>query len=108
MCLTSIQSLGGFAQTTCKTIMHESELENALQGIENGHLAFGSGISGDFDFVGFCHDGGVGLFSIRLEYGQLKSKRSWRVSFKKKVSFISKWEFRNASISVGIVILNNN
>jgi hypothetical protein len=68
-------------------------------------LAFGCGISGDFDFVGFRNDGGGGLFSIRLEYGQLKSKRSWRVSFKKNVSFISEGKFRNATISVGIVIL---
>jgi hypothetical protein len=86
--------------------MHESELENTLQGIENGHLAFGCGISGDFDFVGFRNDGGGGLFSIRLEYGQLRPKRSWRVSFKKR-SLSSEWKFRNATISVGIVIFNN-
>jgi hypothetical protein len=85
--LTSIQSLGGFAQTTCKTIVHESELENTLQGIEDGHLTFGCGISGDFDFVGFRNDGGGWLFSIRLEYGQ---SRPSRTSFKRKVSFISK------------------
>jgi hypothetical protein len=88
--------------------VHESELENTFQGIENGHLAFGCGISGDFNFVGFRHDGGGGLFSIRLEYGQLGSKKSLRKSFTRRVSFISEWEFKNASISVGIVIFNNN
>jgi hypothetical protein len=86
--------------------VHESELENSLQGIENGHLAFGCGISGDFNFVGFRHDRGGGLFSIRLEYGQLRSKRSSRKSFRRKVSFISECEFKNARISVGIVIFN--
>jgi hypothetical protein len=66
--LTSVQSLGSFAQATGKTIVHESKLENTFQSIENGHLTLGCGISRDFDFVGFrdIRDGGGWLFCIRL------------------------------------------
>jgi hypothetical protein len=44
----------------------EGDAENTLEGVQDGHLAAGAGLSGDLDLVG--GDGGVGssLFSVRL------------------------------------------
>lgn len=43
----------------------QGELQDTLEGVENGHLAFaGGGIGADFDFVG-GGDGGGGLFYVR-------------------------------------------
>jgi hypothetical protein len=68
VCLTSVEGLGRFAQATGETVVHERKLEDALEGIENGHLSLGCGISGDLDLVGLCDlsDGGGGFF-VRLE-----------------------------------------
>lgn len=63
--LASVESLGGFTETTGETIVHESELENTLEGVENAHLSLRPSVSGDFDF-GRLGDGGGGLFYIRL------------------------------------------
>jgi hypothetical protein len=61
--LATVQSLGGFTETAGETVVHESELENTLQGVQNGHLALG-GISRNFDFLDDL--GGVVLFYVRL------------------------------------------
>jgi hypothetical protein len=68
VCLASVEGLGSFAQTTGQTIVHQSELENTLQSVENGHLTLGCGISRDFDFVGFRDFGGIGcvVFYVTL------------------------------------------
>jgi hypothetical protein len=71
VCLASVEGLGCFAQTTGQTIVHQSELQNTLQSVENGHLTLGCGISRDFDFVGFRDIGGIGcvVFYVTLARG---------------------------------------
>jgi hypothetical protein len=64
VCLATIESLGGFAETARKTIVHKRELENALQRIKNRHLTLG-GLSGDFDLILHLDSGGI-LFYVRL------------------------------------------
>lgn len=39
VCLATIQSLGGLAQTSGKTIVHQRKLENTLEGLEHAHLS---------------------------------------------------------------------
>lgn len=60
--LTTVKSLRGFSETAGETVVHESELENTLEGVQNGHLALG-GISGNFNLLGDL--GGVVLFYVR-------------------------------------------
>lgn len=68
MRLASIEGLGGFTETAGKSVVDERELQNTLEGLKNGHLAFaGSGIGADFDFASGGFDGGGGLFSVRLK-----------------------------------------
>jgi hypothetical protein len=50
--LTAVEGLGGLAQTTGKTIVDQSNAEDTLQSIEDGHLAAGAGISGNLDLIG--------------------------------------------------------
>jgi hypothetical protein len=65
--LTPIEGLAGFAETTGETVVDECDLEDTLQGLENGHLAFAcGGIAADFNFVGRSHRGLGFLFSVRL------------------------------------------
>lgn len=64
--LASVEGLGGFTEPAGETVVHESGLENTLQGVENGHLTLGCGISGDFDFVGDLDGWGLGLFCIMV------------------------------------------
>lgn len=64
VCLATVESLGGFTETASETVVHERELENALQRIENRHLTLG-GLSGDFDLILHLDSGGF-LFYVRL------------------------------------------
>lgn len=64
VCLATIESLGGFAETARETVVHERELENALQRIENRHLTLGR-LAGDFDLILHLDSGGF-LFYVRL------------------------------------------
>jgi hypothetical protein len=64
VCLATIEGLGGLTETACKTVVHERELENALQRIENRHLSLG-GLAGDFDLILHLNSGGI-LFYVRL------------------------------------------
>ena len=64
VCLAAVESLGGFAQAAGETVVHERELENALQRIENRHLTLGR-LAGDFDFILHLDRGGF-LFYVRL------------------------------------------
>lgn len=61
--LASIEGLGSLTETTGKTVVHEGELQDTLESVQNGHLTLG-GIGGDFDF--FRGLGGVVLFYVRL------------------------------------------
>jgi hypothetical protein len=63
VCLASVQRLGRFPETAGETVVHEGELENSFQGVENGHLALGA-IGADFDSI--PNLGSVRLFYVRL------------------------------------------
>jgi hypothetical protein len=65
VCLAAVESLGGLTKTAGKSVVDESELQNALESLKDGHLALALGIGVDFDF-GRLGDGGLGLFSVRL------------------------------------------
>jgi hypothetical protein len=56
MGLTPIQGLGGLTKSTCKTIVHESELENTLESFQHAHLALRCSISRDLDLLGLGND----------------------------------------------------
>jgi hypothetical protein len=43
VCLTTVEGLGSLAETAGKTVMDESELENALERLKDGHLALAAG-----------------------------------------------------------------
>ena len=61
--LTAVQGLGSLTETASQTIVHESQLQDTLQGIENRHLSLG-GIARNLDLIGDL--GGVVLFYVRL------------------------------------------
>jgi hypothetical protein len=64
--LSPVERLAGLAQTASKTVVDEGELEDALERLEDGHLAFAcGGIGADFDLTGIG-DWGLRLFSVRL------------------------------------------
>ncbi len=60
--LSSVEGLGSLTETAGKTVVHEGELEDTLEGIKDRHLALGS-LSGNLDLLG----GNVVLFYVRLE-----------------------------------------
>jgi hypothetical protein len=65
--LAAVEGLGGLAETTGKTVVDQSNAEDTLQSIEDGHLAASAGISGNLDLIGGGNGGvGHGLFSVRL------------------------------------------
>lgn len=65
--LAAVEGLGGLAETARQTVVDQSDLEHALERVQDRHLAAGAGGRGDFDLIG-GGDGGVGsgLFSVRL------------------------------------------
>jgi hypothetical protein len=65
VCLAAIQGLGGLAQTAGKSVVDQGELENALEGLEDRHLALAGGIGANFDFD-LTDLSDLGLFSVRL------------------------------------------
>lgn len=66
MGLATVEGLGGLAETTGKTVVDERDAEDALERVEDAHLA-GAGVGADFDFIGGGDGGvGLGLFSVRL------------------------------------------
>lgn len=64
--LAAVEGLGGLAETARQTVVDQSDLEHALERVQDRHLAARAGVRGDFDLIG--GDGGVGggLFSVRL------------------------------------------
>jgi hypothetical protein len=59
---TAVESLGSLAETAGKTVVDESQLQDTLEGVENGHLALG-GVAGNLDLI--LDLGGV-VFYVRL------------------------------------------
>lgn len=66
MRLATVEGLGGLTQTTGKSVVDESELEDTLEGLKDAHLALTAGCIGrDFDLGGRA-DLGLGIvFSVR-------------------------------------------
>jgi hypothetical protein len=66
VCLATVKSLGSLTETAGESIVDQRDLEDTLEGIEDGH---GTGLSGligaNFDLLG-GGDGAGGLFYIRL------------------------------------------
>jgi hypothetical protein len=66
VCLATVESLGSLAETAGESVVDQRDLEDTLEGIEDGH---GTGLSGligaNFDLLG-GGDGAGGLFYIRL------------------------------------------
>lgn len=66
VCLAAVEGLGGFAQTAGKAVVDQGDLEDSLEGVQDGHAAgLGRGIGGDFDLLGGGDFLGL-LFSVRL------------------------------------------
>lgn len=63
--LAAVEGLGSLTETAGKTVVHEGQLQNTLEGVQNGHLALGASIGGNLDLLG--HLGGVVLFYVRLQ-----------------------------------------
>lgn len=68
--LATVEGLGGLAQTAGKTVVGEGDLQDALESVQNGHLALGGGIGGNLNLLGDFR--GV-LFYVRLVVGVLVS-----------------------------------
>jgi len=73
--LAAVEGLGSLAETAGKTVVHESELQDTLEGVKNRHLALG-GIGRNLNLLGDL--GGVVLFYVRLEQAQKKDIVSLR------------------------------
>lgn len=64
--LATVKRLGGLTETTGKTVVDESELEDTLEGLEHAHLALAAGcIRGDLDLGGRANLGLGIVFSVR-------------------------------------------
>ena len=62
--LAAVERLGRLAEAAGETVVHERELEDALERVEDRHLALGGGIGRDLDLLG---GGLVVLFYVRLQ-----------------------------------------
>ena len=66
VCLATVEGLGSLTETAGKSIVDQRDLEDTLEGIEDGHGAgLGGLIGANFDLLG-GGDGAGGLFYIRL------------------------------------------
>ena len=66
--LATVKGLGGLTETAGKSVVDQRDLQDTLEGVENGHAAARLAVVGsdlDFDFFG-RGDRGRGLFYIRL------------------------------------------
>ena len=66
MGLTAVEGLGSLTETTGKTVVHEGDLENTLEGIKDAHLALGGSIGGNLNLLGGLGDSV--LFYVRLQF----------------------------------------
>jgi hypothetical protein len=65
--LATVEGLGSLTETAGKAVVDEGELEDALERLENGHLALsGRGIGGNLNLLDLCGDYGLVVFSVRL------------------------------------------
>lgn len=64
VCLATVEGLGGLTQTAGEAVVHEGELQDSLEGVQNGHLALGGCIRRYLYLLGDF--GGVVLFYVRL------------------------------------------
>lgn len=67
--LAAIESLAGFAKAACETIVDEGDLQDTLQGIEDGHAAaLACAVGGYLDLIRGLDLllGNGGFFSVRL------------------------------------------
>lgn len=62
--LATVEGLGSLTETTGKAVVHQGELEDTLEGIQDRHLALGAALGGYLDLIGDL--GGVVLFYVRL------------------------------------------
>lgn len=64
--LAPVERLGGFTETARETVVDQSNFEDTLERIEDGHAARAAS-GGDFDLAGVdIGRGGGGIFYIRL------------------------------------------
>ena len=70
--LATVKSLGSLTETTGKTVVHERELQDTLESVENGHLAL-RGLAGNLNNIGDL--GGV-VFYVRLNRKQILANMS--------------------------------
>ena len=66
--LATVQRLGRLTESARKSVVDQRDAQNALQSVQNGHLARGvAAVGADLDLVGGGDGGvGLGLFSVRL------------------------------------------
>lgn len=63
--LAAVEGLGGLTETTGKTVVDEGDLEDTLEGVEDGHAAAGV-VSRDLDLLDGLDLLLGNLFSVRL------------------------------------------
>jgi hypothetical protein len=68
--LTAVEGLSGLAETTGKTVMDQGNAEDALESIEDRHLAAGARLGRNLDLLSGDGGVGLGLFSVRLKSGR--------------------------------------
>lgn len=65
MGLAAVEGLGSLTETAGKTVVHEGELENTLEGVQNAHLTLVGGIGRNLNLIS-GDAGGVVLFYVGL------------------------------------------
>lgn len=71
--LAAVERLGSLTEAAGETVVHERELEDALERVEDRHLALGGGVGRDLDLIGHGGGGGV-LFYVRLSREKVSSR----------------------------------
>ena len=74
--LAAVERLGGLAEAAGEAVVHERELEDALERVKDRHLALGGGVGRDLDLIGHGGGGGV-LFYVRLSRGLADVLSRW-------------------------------
>lgn len=72
--LATVEGLGSLTQTAGEAVVDEGDLEDTLEGVDDGHLGVAGGAAGgEFDFGCLLRCDGAGglLFSVRLGGGDV-------------------------------------